>query len=220
MASIRGARRGPTLSAFVVGLTGPIGAGKSTVAALLRELGARVLDADAIAKDEQLRGTTGYSAIVQQFGTEVLGEDKEIDRRTLAGIVFADPRRLTQLERILHPRVISRILEARKMLPDDQVLVVEAIKLIETSLRNACDRVWVVMAPRDQLGSRLAGRGMDEAAVTARLGSQSNEEDFRRAADVVIENDGDRDALRAAVTIAWSKVREGARGRSSPGLGR
>jgi len=198
------------VSAFVVGLTGPIGAGKTTVAAILRELGARVLDADAIAKDEQLRGTTGYSAIVQQFGTTVLGEDKEIDRRSLAAVVFADPRRLEQLERILHPRVISRILEARKMLPGDQVLVVEAIKLIETSLRSACDRVWVVIAPRDQLGSRLAARGMDEAAVTARLMSQASVEDFRRAADVVIENDGDRDALRAAVTAAWSKVRAGA----------
>jgi dephospho-CoA kinase len=197
------------MSAFVVGLTGPIGAGKTTVAAMLRELGARVLDADAIAKDEQLRGTTGYSAIVQQFGTAVLGEDKEIDRRKLADVVFADPRRLGQLERILHPRVISRILEARKMLPNDQVLVVEAIKLIETSLRNACDRVWVVVAPRDLLGSRLASRGMDEAAVTARLGAQSSVEDFRRAADVVIENDGDRDALRVAVTAAWSMVRAG-----------
>jgi len=197
------------MSAFVVGLTGPIGAGKSTVAAMLRELGARVLDADAIAKDEQLRGTTGYSAIVQQFGTAVLGEDKEIDRRKLADVVFADPRRLGQLERILHPRVISRILEARKMLPNDQVLVVEAIKLIETPLRNACDRVWVVVAPRDLLGSRLASRGMDEAAVTARLGAQSSVEDFRRAADVVIENDGDRDALRVAVTAAWSMVRAG-----------
>jgi dephospho-CoA kinase len=200
-------------------LTGPIGAGKTTVAGMLRELGARVLDADAIAKDEQLRGTVGYSAIVQQFGTEVLGEDREIDRRKLADVVFADPRRLEQLERILHPRVISRILEARKMLPDDQILVVEAIKLIETSLRNACDRVWVVVAPRDQLGARLAGRGLDETAVAARLGAQSSVEDFRRAADVVIENDGDRDALRAAVTAAWSRVREGARGRLSPGSG-
>jgi dephospho-CoA kinase len=150
------------MSAFVVGLTGPIGAGKSTVAAMLRDLGARVLDADAIARDEQSRGTTGYSAIVQQFGTEVLGEDKEVDRRKLADIVFADPRRLEQLERILHPRVIARILEARKMLPNDQVLVVEAIKLVETSLRSVCDRIWVVLAPRDALLARLAARGMSE----------------------------------------------------------
>lgn len=196
------------MSAFVVGLTGPIGAGKSTVAATLRELGARVLDADAIARDEQSRGTTGYSAIVQQFGTKVLGEDKEIDRRKLADIVFADPRRLEQLEKILHPRVIARILEARKMLPGDQVLVVEAIKLVETSLRSVCDRIWVVLAPRDQLLSRLATRGMSEAGVAARLAAQASEDEFRQAADLVIENDGDRDALRAAVVAGWSKVRE------------
>ncbi|HAL27270.1 MAG TPA: dephospho-CoA kinase [Chloroflexi bacterium] len=198
------------MSAFVVGLTGPIGAGKSTVAGLLRDLGARVLDADAIARDEQSRGTTGYSAIVQQFGTEVLGEDKEIDRRKLADVVFADPRRLEQLEKILHPRVIARILEARKMLPGDQILVVEAIKLVETSLRSLCDRVWVVLAPRDELLSRLAARGMSEAGVAARFSAQASAEQFRDAADVVIENDGDRDALRAAVAAAWSRVRDGA----------
>ena len=196
------------MSAFVVGLTGPIGAGKTTVAAMLRELGARVLDADAIARDEQSRGTTGYSAIVQQFGTAVLGEDKEIDRRKLGDVVFADPRRLEQLEKILHPRVIARILQARKMLPAEQTLVVEAIKLLETSLRSVCDRVWVVLAPRDQLLPRLAQRGMSEAGVAARLGAQSSEDEFRRAADVLIENDGDRDALRAAVAAAWSRVRE------------
>jgi dephospho-CoA kinase len=196
------------VSAFVVGLTGPMGAGKSTVAAVLRELGARVLDADAIARDEQSRGTTGYSAILQQFGTEVLGEDKEIDRRKLGDIVFADPRRLEQLERILHPRVIARILQARKMLPAEQTLVVEAIKLLETSLRSVCDRIWVVLAPRDQLLPRLAQRGMSDAGVTARLAVQASEDEFRRAADVLIENDGDRDALRAAVAAAWSRVRE------------
>jgi dephospho-CoA kinase len=196
------------VSAFVVGLTGPIGAGKSTVAGMLRELGANVLDADAIARDEQSRGTTGYSAIVQQFGTDVLGDDKEVDRRRLADVVFADPRRLEQLEKILHPRVIARILQARKMLPDDQALVVEAIKLLETSLRSVCDRVWVVVAPRDQLLSRLALRGMSDAGVAARLAMQASEDEFRAAADVLIENDGDRDALRAAVAAAWSKVRE------------
>jgi dephospho-CoA kinase len=208
------------VSAFVVGLTGPIGAGKSTVAAMLRELGARVLDADAIARDEQSRGTTGYSAIVQQFGTEILGEDKEVDRRKLGEVVFADPRRLVQLEKILHPRVIARILEARKMLPDDQILVVEAIKLLQTSLRNVCDRVWVVAAPRDQLPARLAARGMTQDGVAARLAAQASDEEYRAAANVVIENDGDRDALRAAVAAAWSKVREpSSAGGSSPAPG-
>ncbi|HET8569555.1 MAG TPA: dephospho-CoA kinase [Candidatus Limnocylindria bacterium] len=196
----------------VVGLTGPIGAGKSTVAAILRELGAKVLDADAIAKDEQLRGTTGYSAIVQRFGTGVLGEDKEIDRAKLAAEVFSEPRKLEALERILHPRVISRILEARSMLktPGD-VLVVEAIKLLESTLRRACDEVWVVLAPRGTLLERLGTRGMRAEDALARLGHQASEEELRAAADVVIVNDADRAALRRAVEAAWKDLSARAR---------
>src|SRR5438128_7394814 len=107
-----------------------MGSGKSTVAAILRQLGAKVLDADAIVRDEQSRGTVGYSAIVQTFGTKVLGEDKEIDRKKLAEEVFGDPTKLARLERIMHPRVIARILEARKMLRENDVMIVEAIKLL------------------------------------------------------------------------------------------
>lgn len=195
------------MTAFVVGLTGPIGAGKSTAAGMLRELGAKVLDADALARDEQLRGTVGYTAIVQQFGTEVLGPDREIDRRKLADVVFADPRRLAQLERIIHPRVIARVLEARAMLPNDAILVVEAIKLVETSLRSVCDRVWVVLAERPVLLERLAGRGLSADQVLARMAHQAAVADLCTAADLVLRNDGDRDALRAAVSVAWSNVR-------------
>jgi dephospho-CoA kinase len=181
-----------------------MGAGKSTVAGFLRELGAKVLDADAIARDEQLRGTTGYSAIVQQFGTEVLGEDKEVDRRKLAEIVFGDPAKLERLERILHPRVIARILEARSMLRDGDVLVVEAIKLLESSLRRVCDEIWVVVAPREALVRRLAGRGVDEADALARMRRQATEDEFRAAADAIIVNDGDREATRERVREIWS----------------
>ena len=195
------------MTAFVVGLTGPIGAGKSTVAGMLRELGAKVLDADAIARDELLRGTVGYSAVIQRFGTEILGEDKEVDRRKLAAKVFADPLQLEALERILWPRVISRVLEARSMLGGDEVLVVEAIKLLDTSLRRACDRVWVVVAPRDLLLSRLAARGVDEDDALRRLSTQSAEAEFRDAADIVIVNDGDRATLGQAVASAWAALR-------------
>jgi len=199
------ARGGAVLTAFVVGLTGPLGAGKSTVAGMLRELGAKVLDADAIARDELLRGTVGYSAVIQRFGTEVLGEDKEVDRRKLADKVFADPRELEALERILHPRVIARILEARKM-ATGAVLVVEAIKLLDTPLRRACDRVWVVIAPRQALLARLAARGMREEDALQRLRNQSDDEEFVAAADTVIVNDGDRAATRAAVERAWREL--------------
>ena len=195
------------MSTTVVGLTGPLGAGKSTVAALLRELGAKVLDADALAHDEQSRGTVGYSAIVQTFGTKVLGEDKEIDRKKLAAEVFADPAKLARLERILHPRVIARILQARKMLRDDQVLVVEAIKLLESGLRSACDEIWVVVAPREVLLERLSARGLPRAEAEMRLASQHTDAEFRSAADVVIENGADRDETRARVRAEWTRLR-------------
>jgi dephospho-CoA kinase len=191
----------------VIGLTGQIGAGKSTVAQVLRELGAKVLDADAIVRDEQSRGTLGYTAIIQTFGTKVLGEDKEIDRRKLAAEVFGDPAKLAKLERILHPRVIARILEARKMLRDGDVLVVEAIKLLESGLRNVCDEIWVVVAPRETMIERLATRGLSRVEAELRLASQASENEFRSAADVVLENDADRDRIKERVRSEWSRVR-------------
>ena len=200
------------MTAFVVGLTGPMGAGKSTVAAMLRELGAKVLDADAIVHDEQLRGTVGYSAIVQTFGTKVLREDKEIDRAKLAEEVFGDPAKLAKLERIMHPRVIARILEARKMLRESDVMIIEAIKLLESDLRNVCDEIWVVLAPRALLLERLRARGLPQAEAEMRLARQASEEDFRAAADVVILNDGDRDATKARVREAWERLRSAPRG--------
>jgi len=195
------------VTAFVVGLTGPMGSGKSTVAGMLRELGAKVLDADALVHDEQLRGTIGYSAIVQTFGTKVLGEDKEIDRAKLAAEVFGDPAKLRRLERILHPRVIARVLEARSMLPDDAVLVVEAIKLLDGELRNASDRIWVVVAPRKTMLERLTMRGMSEREAELRLAQQLTDDQFRAAADAVIVNDGDRERTRERVRDAWLVLR-------------
>jgi dephospho-CoA kinase len=174
---------------------------------MLRELGAKVLDADAIVRDEQSRGTVGYSAIVQVFGTKVLGEDKEIDRAKLAAEVFGDPAKLAKLERIMHPRVIARILEARKMLRAGEVLVVEAIKLLESGLRNVCDEIWVVIAPREVMLERLAARGVSRAEAELRLRNQYSEEEFRSAADVIIENDADRDRIKDRVRAEWTRLR-------------
>lgn len=195
------------MTPYVIGLTGQMGAGKTTVAQMLRELGAKVIDADAIVHQEQSRGTVGYSAIVQRFGTGILGEDKEIDRAKLAAEVFADPRKLAELERIMHPRVVARVLEARSMLPADQVLAVEAIKLLESSTRNACDEIWVVSAPREVLIERLRARGVPRGEAEARLGQQRSEADFRANADVVVENGGDREATRAQVEAVYERAR-------------
>ena len=179
---------------------------------MLRELGAKVIDADAVVHDEQSRGTVGYSAIVQTFGTHVLGEDKEIDRAKLAAEVFADPKKLARLERIMHPRVIARILQARKMLREGDVMVVEAIKLLESDLRRACDEIWVVLAPRALQLERLQARGLAKAEAEMRLLRQASEEEFSAAADVVIVNDGGRDATSARVREAWERLRSAPRG--------
>jgi dephospho-CoA kinase len=144
---------------------------------------------------------------VQTFGTGMLGEDKEIDRAKLAAEVFADPKKLARLERIMHPRVIARILEARKMLRDNDVMVIEAIKLLESDLRSVCDEIWVVLAPRPLLIERLRGRGMPQPEAELRLARQASEEEFRAAAAVVIVNDGGRDATRERVREAWERLR-------------
>jgi dephospho-CoA kinase len=206
------------MTPYVIGLTGQMGAGKSTVAQMLRELGAKVIDADAIVHQEQSRGTLGYTAIVQRFGTGVLGEDKEIDRAKLAEEVFSDPRKLAELERIMHPRVVARILEARSMLGSDQVLVVEAIKLLESSTRNACDEIWIVAAPHDALIDRLRERGVPPAEAELRLRQQRSEADFRANASVIIENAGDREATRVQVRAAYERARATAE-RRAPGSG-
>ena len=207
------------MTAYVIGLTGPMGAGKTTVAQMLREMGAKVIDADAVVHQEQSRGTVGYSAIVQRFGTAILGSDKEIDRAKLAEEVFADPRKLAQLEQILHPRVVARVLEARSMVADGSVLVVEAIKLLESSLRSACDEIWVVVAPRDVMLERLGGRGVSRAEAEARLRQQRADDEFRKEAAVVIENAGDREATRTAVRAAYERALAKAGPAPSPGAG-
>src|SRR5438105_7840117 len=120
------------------------------------------------------------------FGTEVLGEDKEVDRSKLAAEVFGDPAKLRRLEQILHPRVIARVLEARSMLPDDAVLVVEAIKLLEGELRKASDRIWVVVAPRATMIERLAGRGIGEGEWEICPAQQRTDDALRPAAGPVI----------------------------------
>ncbi len=195
------------VSAFVLGLTGPIGAGKSTGASLLSAKGAVVLDADGLVRAEQLPETPGHAAIVAAFGPGIVGEDHAIDRAKLAAIAFTDPAALARLEAILHPLVRARVLTAHAALPDSAVLVVEAIKLLESPLWLLCGTVWVVTASRAVLLERLAReRGMAAGEAVARLAAQADDAMFRAQADLVIENDGDRAALARAVDRAWAAL--------------
>ena len=189
---------------LVVGLTGGIGSGKSTVAAELAHLGVPVIDADAVARRCVAPGTTALAAIVDRFGREVLRADGELDRPALAAIVFSDGSARRDLEAITHPCIREGIdadlaaLSGSASPPD--LVVVEHPLLIETGSHARVDRVVVVEAPVEQRVSRLVSeRGMDEADARARISAQTDDAARRAVADRVIINDGDLSALRGTV---------------------
>lgn len=191
---------------YVIGLTGNIATGKSTVARLLAEKGAHVIDADALAH-RALHVPEIRERVIQRFGDGILGPDGEIDRRALGRIVFANPQALADLEALVHPWVIQEIRECVARCPAC-VIVIEAIKLLETDLRLLCDEVWVVTAPYEQQVARLVSqRGMTPEEAEARIAAQPPQEQKVRLADVVIANEQTLDALRERVNKAWASIK-------------
>jgi len=161
---------GPVL----IGLTGPIGCGKSTIAAMLGELGGAVIDADALARDVTAPGAPALDAVRARFGQEVFGSSGALDRAALGKTVFSDPAALRDLEAIVHPgvrRLVEERLE-RAAREGDPFVVIEAIKLIEGGLADRCDEVWLIECPLAVQRERLAGRGMDDADMERRLAAQ------------------------------------------------
>jgi dephospho-CoA kinase len=196
----------------LVGLTGGIGSGKSTVARLLAERGAVVLDADAFAREAIAPGSPGSDEVVDRFGDEVVGNEGELDRARLASIVFADAGARRDLEAIVHPFVRRRIMDAgAARAGTDAVVVVDAPLLIETGTARDCDPIVVVTAPLETQVRRSVARGMDEADVRARIAVQMPAADRAAAADVVIDNAGTLEALEAQVDRLWTKLRAGGR---------
>jgi len=192
-----------------IGLTGPIGCGKSTVAGWLGELGAAVVDADQVARDVMPPGSPELAAVVGAFGSTVLRGDGALDRAALARIVFADPAALARLEAIVHPAVRPRILEAIAAAEgmSRPAVVVEAIKLVEGGLASLCDEVWLVTCdPSEQL-ARLIARGADRADAEARIATQSDiAERLSTAATRVIDTSGHVGAARDRVESAWREA--------------
>ena len=186
----------------VIGLTGNIGCGKSTVAGMLRDLGVATVDADAVAREIRQNDAEARAEIQGRFGTY------EADR--LATIVFADAAALRDLERILHPRVRGAI-RARLAELDQggvEVAAVEVIKLLESPLADACDAVWVVRCDEADAIVRLArSRGMDEATARQRLASQSSQDEKVAAADVVIDGSAPIEETRRQVAAALAALR-------------
>ncbi len=181
----------------VIGLTGVIGCGKSTVAGMLERLGVAVIDADALVAEIRETDLGARHAIRERFGT--------LDRGRLGAIAFADPAALADLEAILHPLVRDVVAARVEALTGEgqAVAVLEAIKLIDSPLQERCDQVWVVhCSEADAIDRLAASRGMDADAVRARLAAQSPQDDLLARADVVIDNRGSLDETRRQVVAA------------------
>ena len=189
-----------------VGLTGGIGSGKSTVAQMFADLGASVVDADAIAREVVARGTEGLAELVEQFGAQILTDDGDLDRAALAAVVFSDPLARERLNAVTHPRIARRTAELIAAIPQDAVLVHDVPLLVELGMQATYDLVVVVDAPDDVRIRRLVQRGLDEDDARARIAAQASRDERLAVADVVIENAGDLDDLRRQVTAAWPQV--------------
>ena len=193
---------------LLVGLTGGIGSGKSTVAELLAERGAVVIDADDLARRAVAPGTPGFDRVVETFGRDILGPDGGIDRATLADVVFADPSRLRELEAIIHPEVARLLVESVEPYRDTDDVIVYAVPLLaERGMAEGFDVVVVVVADVDRRIERLMrDRGMTAEEVRARVAAQLTDEERARVADVLLDNDGEPERLIPQVNRLWTDL--------------
>jgi dephospho-CoA kinase len=194
----------------VIGLTGGIGAGKSTVTQMLEKLGAAVIDADKVGHQIYLPDLPAWREIVDTFGPDVLNADRTIDRQALGKLVFADPEALRTLNRIVHLKIFDRMgeliaeMRARGWM---KAIVVEAAVLIEANWMALVDQVWVVMASAAVVGERLAKqRHLSPEQVHTRIAAQLANDERLKHAHVVIRNDGSLEEVCHAVQQAWDQL--------------
>ncbi|MEJ2598922.1 MAG: dephospho-CoA kinase [Anaerolineales bacterium] len=191
---------------YVIGLTGNIATGKSVVRKMLEHLGAYGIDADALSHRAIAKGAPGYKPAVEMFGKWILGPDGQIDRDHLGRVVFSDAEALEELEKIVHP-LVGQAVDIMVRRARQPVIVIEAIKLVESDLRKKCDSLWVAYAPQEvQLARLMQKRGMDEATARQRILSQAPPEAKTSIADVVIRNVGSFEETWKQVATAWNKL--------------
>lgn len=190
-----------------VGLTGGVASGKSTVAEMLRELGAIVIDADQLARDVVAQGTPGLAAVVDEFGPEVLTEEGDLDRPKVAQIVFNDEQARRRLEAIVHPLVFAEIVRLEEEAPEGALVVHDIPLLAESGRADTFDAVVVVDVPAEtQLERMLGDRGWTREDAEARIAAQASREQRRAIATHVIDNDGTLDDLSRQVREVFEQL--------------
>ncbi len=194
----------------VIGLTGGIGSGKSTVASFLSELGATIIDSDKIGHEVYQPNTEVWRQIVKSFGEQILTRDNTIDRKKLGEIVFDCPELLKKLTNLVHPAIFqivtNRIEEARKQ--GIEVVVLEGAVLFESGGDRLMDEVWTVAMDKDNVIRRVTARsGLSEGQICSRIQTQMSDAERIRRADVVIYNDGTLENLRVKVKELWDKLK-------------
>ena len=191
-----------------IGLTGGIGSGKSAVSDILRDAGACVMDADAVAHEVYRPRSDGWREVVEAFGSEVVGPTGEIDRRKLAALVFGEIAQVERLNRIVHPRARELVSERMAAAGEsgERAVAVEVPLLFEAGWDDMFDEVWVVTAPEETVIERVVeARGIDAGSVVSRMRAQMTNEDRMSRADVAIDNSHTVEDLRASVTEAWDR---------------
>jgi dephospho-CoA kinase len=191
---------------YRIGLTGNIATGKTTVGHMLEALGAVWIDADKVAHKVMEPGGKAFPDVTQAFGPAIIGPDGTIDRRKLGEHVFSDPAALRQLESLVHPAVIEAV-EHQIALSDAPVVVVEAIKLLESGMAASYEAIWVtVCAEVTQVTRLMESRGLSREAALQRIRAQPPQSHKMAAADLVIRTDGPLEATRAQVEVAWADL--------------
>jgi dephospho-CoA kinase len=194
----------------IIGLTGGIGSGKSVVGRMLAELGAHVIDTDKVGHRVYEPGSEGFARLVETFGRDIVAADGTIDRKKLGAIVFGDADRRAALNAIVHPLIFGEIMREiaeRRNAGFTGPIVLEAPILLEAKGTGMVDQIWVVTAPPAAVRARLArDRAMTAAEIDARVASQLADDERRRHADVILENDGDLASLRKVVEAAWKTL--------------
>ena len=194
---------------FVVGVTGGIGTGKSTFAALLAERGAQVIDADALGRDALRPGQPAWHSVVDQFGDEILtANSMEIDRRRLADEVFNDRDKLAALNAIVHPVIVRGIADRLEALRrTDEIVVLDAALIVELGVDDALDALIVVRAGRNLRRDRLSrSRSMSLVDIDARMAAQVGDQALLDKADIVVNNDGSIEDLAAEADRVWKEL--------------